>query len=97
LKVLVLGGGQIAKAVGEAAFRQHQVVTRTRSDLDIVDEHSVALALSMLKPDWVVNAAAFTAVDLAEDQPALAHAVNDGAVASLVRASAQERCSASFN
>jgi dTDP-4-dehydrorhamnose reductase len=92
LKVLVLGGGQIARAVGEAAPPQHQVVTRTHADLDIIDERKVALALSVLKPDWIVNAAAFTAVDLAEDQPALANAVNDIAVASLARASAHEGC-----
>ena len=92
MKVLVLGGGQIAKAVGAAVPGQHQVVTRTHAELDIVDEHAVGRALSEVKADWVVNAAAFTAVDLAEDQPALAHAVNAAAVASLVRVSAQEGC-----
>jgi dTDP-4-dehydrorhamnose reductase len=88
--VLVLGGGQIAKAVGAAVPSQHQVVTRTHAELDIVDESAVARALSEVKADWVVNAAAYTAVDLAEDQPALAHAVNAAAVASLVRVSARE-------
>jgi dTDP-4-dehydrorhamnose reductase len=88
--VLVLGGGQIARAVGAAVPSQHQVLTRTHAQLDIVDEHAVARTLSEVKADWVVNAAAFTAVDLAEDQPALAHAVNDVAVGSLARASAQE-------
>jgi dTDP-4-dehydrorhamnose reductase len=88
--VLVLGGGQIAKAVGVAAPSRHQVVTRTHTELDIVDEQAVARTLSEVKADWVVNAAAYTAVDLAEDQPALAHAVNDTAVASLTRVSAYE-------
>ena len=92
MKVLVLGGGQIARAVGAAVPCQHQVVSRTHSELDIVDEHAVARTLSEVKAGWVVNAAAFTAVDLAEDQPARALAVNDAAVASLVRASAQEGC-----
>jgi dTDP-4-dehydrorhamnose reductase len=90
VKVLVLGGGQIARAVGAAVPSRHQVVTRTRTELDIVDEPAVERTLSEVKADWVVNAAAYTAVDLAEDQPALAHAVNDTAVASLARASAQE-------
>ena len=92
MRVLVLGGGQIARAVGAAAPGQHQVVTRTHSELDIVDESAVARTLSEVKADWVVNAAAFTAVDLAEDQPAQALAVNDTAVASLARASAHEAC-----
>jgi dTDP-4-dehydrorhamnose reductase len=75
-----------------AASHQHQVVSRTHSELDILDEYSVARALSKEKADWVINAAAYTAVDLAEDLPALAHAVNDTAVASLARNAAQEGC-----
>jgi dTDP-4-dehydrorhamnose reductase len=90
VKVLVLGGGQIAKAVGGAASGEHQIVTRTRADLDIVDAQAVARTLSEVKADWIVNAAAFTAVDLAEDQPIQAHAVNAAAVAHLARASVDE-------
>jgi dTDP-4-dehydrorhamnose reductase len=90
--VLVLGSGQIARAVGVAAPGQHEVVTRTHTELDIVDEQAVARTLSEIKADWVINAAAYTAVDLAEDQPALAHAVNDTAVASIVRAAARQGC-----
>ncbi len=92
MRVLVLGGGQIARAVGAAVPCQHQVVTRTHSELDIVDEHAVTRTLAEVKADWIVNAAAFTAVDLAEDQPAQAYAVNDTAVASIVRAAAREGC-----
>src|ERR1700730_14284960 len=80
LKVLVLGGGQIAKAVGAAAPAQHEVAIRTHAELDIVDESALARTLTELKADWIVNAAAYTAVDLAEDQAAQAMAVNDTAV-----------------
>jgi dTDP-4-dehydrorhamnose reductase len=45
-----------------------------------------------VKPDWIVNAAAYTAVDLAEDHPTQAFAVNDTAVASIVQAAAKEGC-----
>jgi dTDP-4-dehydrorhamnose reductase len=92
VKVLVLGGGQIARAVGGAAPRHHQVVSRTHAELDIVDEPEVARVLSEVKADWIVNAAAYTAVDLAEDQPVQAHAVNDAAVAFLARASSAAGC-----
>jgi dTDP-4-dehydrorhamnose reductase len=90
MRVLVLGGGQIARAVRAAAPGRHQVISRTRAELDIVDAGAVTRALAEIKPDWVVNAAAYTAVDLAEDQAAQAYAVNDTAVASIVRAAAQE-------
>jgi dTDP-4-dehydrorhamnose reductase len=91
MKVLVLGGGQIARAVVAAAPAQHEVVIRTHAELDIVDEAAVASELVKCKADWIVNAAAYTAVDLAEDETARATAVNDEAVASLVRAATSAR------
>jgi dTDP-4-dehydrorhamnose reductase len=90
VRVLVLGGGQIAKAVVAAAPAEHEVAIRTHADLDVVDEIAVARAIAEARPDWIVNAAAYTAVDLAEDQTSQAFAVNDTAVASLDRASARK-------
>src|SRR5882757_962233 len=90
MKELVLGGGQIARAVGAAAPAQHDVVTRTHRELDIVDEKALARAFGEVKADWIVNAAAHTAVDLAEDEVAKATAVNDTAVALIDRAAACE-------
>jgi dTDP-4-dehydrorhamnose reductase len=58
--------------------------------LDIVDARSVEKTLAEVKADWVVNAAAYTAVDRAEDEPAAARAVNDTAVAALAQAAARE-------
>ena len=92
MRVLVLGGGQIAKAVAAGAPARHEVVIRTHGELDIVDEAAVAREVGKFKADWVVNAAAYTAVDLAEDEAAQAIAVNDTAVASLVRTAATARC-----
>jgi dTDP-4-dehydrorhamnose reductase len=60
--------------------------------LDIVDEAALAKTLAEIEPDWVVNAAAYTAVDLAEEQSKQAYAVNDTAVASIVRESARKGC-----
>jgi dTDP-4-dehydrorhamnose reductase len=93
VRVLVLGGGgQVATAVVEAAPAQHQVVVRTRAELDIGDEGAVRRALAETGAQWVVNAAAYTAVDLAEDQPAQAIAINDTAVGVLAAAASQAGC-----
>jgi dTDP-4-dehydrorhamnose reductase len=92
VKVLVLGGGQIARAVASAAPRRHQLLSRSHAELDIVDEQAVARAMEEVKPDWVINAAAYTAVDLAEDHSAQAFAVNDAALAGLARTSAAIGC-----
>jgi dTDP-4-dehydrorhamnose reductase len=90
VKVLVLGGGgQVASALVAAAPAQHQVVVRTRAELDIGDAAAIARALSDSGAEWIINAAAYTAVDLAEDQPAQAMAVNDTAVGVLAAAAAK--------
>jgi dTDP-4-dehydrorhamnose reductase len=91
--VLVLGGGgQVASAVVAAAPAQHQVVAKTRAELDIGDESAVKRALTETGAEWIVNAAAYTAVDLAEDQPAQAIAVNDTAVGVLAAAASGVGC-----
>jgi len=92
VKVLILGSGQVAAAVAATRRGGHEVVTRARPALDIVDAAAVARAFEEIRPDWVVNAAAYTAVDLAEDQPSQAFAVNDTAVAGLMRAAAHVGC-----
>jgi dTDP-4-dehydrorhamnose reductase len=45
-------------------------------DVDITDRTQVASALDATRPDWVINAAAYTAVDRAETEPAVAESVN---------------------
>jgi dTDP-4-dehydrorhamnose reductase len=93
VRVLVLGGGgQVASAVVAAAPAQHQVVARTRAELDIGDEAAVARAFADSRAEWVINAAAYTAVDLAEDLPAQAVAVNDTAVGVLAAAASTTGC-----
>ena len=90
MRVLVLGGGgQVSNAVVAAAPAQHQVVERTQAELDICDANAVARALADTGPDWVVNGAAYTAVDLAEDETSVAFAVNEAATGVLAGATAQ--------
>jgi dTDP-4-dehydrorhamnose reductase len=91
--VLVLGaGGQVASAVIAAAPANHQVAARSRAELDIADASAAARAIAASGAQWVVNAAAYTAVDLAEDQPAQAIAVNDTAVGVLAAAASAAGC-----
>lgn len=90
MRVLVLGGGgQAGRAVAQSAPGKHQVIVKTRADLDIADESAVERVVAQAGADWIVNGAAYTAVDLAEDQPELATAVNDTAVGTLARAAAR--------
>jgi dTDP-4-dehydrorhamnose reductase len=93
MRVLVLGGGgQIARAVHEMVPVSAEVVLKTRAQLDIGDATSVARDLDEVRPSWVINGAAYTSVDLAEDQPEQAVATNDTAVGILTNATAQAGC-----
>jgi dTDP-4-dehydrorhamnose reductase len=92
VKVLVLGGGQVASAVINAALQPYEIVRLGREKLDITDGVRVAGALADIKPQWIINAAAYTAVDRAEDEPSVAQAVNDTAVASLAQGALQHGC-----
>jgi dTDP-4-dehydrorhamnose reductase len=87
VKLLLLGaGGQVGRAVIRAAPAGHQVIAKTRAELDIGDAGAVERVLAQAQPDWIVNAAAYTAVDLAEDHRDEATQVNDTAVGILARA-----------
>jgi dTDP-4-dehydrorhamnose reductase len=93
MRVLVLGGGgQVGRAVAQAVPAPHAVIVKTRAQLDIADESQVAQALAADRVQWIVNAAAYTAVDLAEDERSTALAVNDTAVGVLAQAAARAGC-----
>lgn len=84
MKVLLAGAsGQVGTEVAALASDAFRVTARTRAQLDICDAAAVAVALEQTAPDVVVNCAAYTAVDRAEDEPTLARAANADAVASL--------------
>ncbi len=68
--VLVLGGtGQIGRCM-LAEIKQHwpaaQLLSPTRAELDLSNGPAVLAYLQQHQPDWLINCASFTAVDLAE-------------------------------
>src|SRR6202000_3570126 len=90
MKILVLGSGQIATAVAAASPPGQEIIVSPRASLDITDAAAVTREVTRIKADWIINAAAYTAVDQAEDEPGKAREVNDTAVAALVAAAAGE-------
>jgi dTDP-4-dehydrorhamnose reductase len=66
--------------------RGEEFTALTRADLDLTDETAVTAAVSSVKPDVVVNCAAWTAVDAAEEHEAEALAVNGHGAGNLAAA-----------
>ena len=84
MKVLVTGSaGQVGYEVLRTAPLGMEVVGLDSQALDITDADAVAKVFAEVKPQAVINAAAYTAVDKAEAEPERAYAVNQSAVAHL--------------
>lgn len=91
MRIAVTGRhGQVAQALGEHAMGAAvEVCPLARPDFDLTRPDAIAAALAQLKPDAVVNAAAYTAVDAAETEPELAHAINAEGAGAVARAAAR--------
>ncbi|MBO0662488.1 dTDP-4-dehydrorhamnose reductase [Jiella flava] len=77
MRILVTGrDGQVARCLADLADDAHAVFPVGRPDLDLTDPATITAAIAAVKPDVVVNAAAYTAVDKAESEPEAAFAVN---------------------
>jgi dTDP-4-dehydrorhamnose reductase len=75
-------------AVDACRERGHEVVGLARDDLDVTDARAVQGALDSVRPDAVINCAAFTDVDGAEDAEDEAMRINDGGAALVAAAAA---------
>jgi dTDP-4-dehydrorhamnose reductase len=77
MKVLVIGcNGQLGHSLADTASANVDIIGLDLPELDITDATAVLEICSETRPDVIVNAAAYTAVDKAETDHALASAVN---------------------
>jgi len=86
MKVLLTGAaGQLGHALRQQLPEGVEPIATSRSGgdglvaLDLADAAACRAAVRSHRPDWVLNAGAYTAVDKAESEPELATAVNGGA------------------
>ena len=89
MRVLVTGrDGQLARSLAEraAACPDLSLETVGRPELDLERPESIAAAIAAAAPDVVVNAAAYTAVDQAEDEPDRADRINAAAAGEVAEA-----------
>jgi dTDP-4-dehydrorhamnose reductase len=88
MKVLITGSDGTLGTALQRVFMAEQVTAWTLSDLDLSDLDSIAKKISSVRPELVINAAAFTDVDRAEQDERLATVVNGDAVGKLAAACA---------
>jgi len=87
VRVLVTGAeGQVGDALCASRPPGVDVVAVARRDLDITDAQAVDAAIARHRPQWIFNAAAYTAVDRAESEPERARQVNSVGPETLARA-----------
>ena len=91
MKILVIGKhGQLARSLGEraAAADDIELLALGRDRIDLEHPEGLAEAIAAEHPDLVINAAAYTGVDDAEDDEARAFTVNAAGAGEAARASA---------
>lgn len=93
MKVLVVGrSGQLAQALSRGRWPDGTAcIALGRPELDATDAASVAQAVERVRPDVIVNASAYAAVDGAERDRDAAFALNETAPRNLARAAQARR------
>ena len=92
LRILQYGTtGQVGRELLRQAPAHDVAVTAlSRAEADLADPEAAARHVRRVKPDLVILAAAYTAVDQAESEPGLAHEINGEAPAAIAAACAAE-------
>lgn len=86
MKILLFGSnGQLGKELERQLCTQGNVVAFPRTSLDISNYKAIKDAIDCVRPDIIVNAAAYTDVDKAESDKEQAFAVNADAVRNLAQ------------
>jgi dTDP-4-dehydrorhamnose reductase len=77
-RVLVIGSqGQVARSLIDALPRHgFDAAIAARPEVDLADPQTLAVAMQRAQPHVVINPAAYTSVDRAEDEPDVAMAIN---------------------
>jgi len=81
MRILLTGvTGQVGGDLLQTLNPLGEIVAPTRAEMDLANAAAVREAIRSVRPRWIVNSGAYTAVDKAESEPELAYAINAEAV-----------------
>ena len=87
MKILITGAnGMLAKEVREKFASNNELILTDVEELDITNEKEVLKYIEEIKPDFIINCAAYTAVDKAEENYDLAEKINGDGPTNLAKA-----------
>jgi dTDP-4-dehydrorhamnose reductase len=80
IKILLTGiTGQLGRELQNSLCKDWDVIPVSRKEMDLLDEFSVRKMIREIKPDLIINPAAYTQVDIAENEIEQAFAINSKA------------------
>ena len=89
MKIIIAGGsGMLGNAIREA-LKDNEVFAMSSKEMDITCPSRVDAIVKQIRPDYIINCAAYTAVDLAESEEEKAYQLNALAVEKLAQVSSQ--------
>ena len=87
-KVLITGAnGQLGYELPRTVPEGYECILTDVAELDITDSDAVSAYIAKCKPDVIINSAAYTAVDKAEEEQELAAAINETGAKNLAQVS----------
>lgn len=93
MKILLAGsGGQLGSEMQATVPADVTLVAPAEAQLDITDDAAIHAAFVAYKPDVIMNAAAYTAVDKSESDVEAAYLINEKCVRTLASAALQYNC-----
>jgi dTDP-4-dehydrorhamnose reductase len=77
MKILLTGShGQVGFELNKKLSALGEVIATDREELNLEDSQAIRSFIDQIKPDIIINPAAYTAVDKAESEPEIAHLIN---------------------
>ena len=84
VRILLLGkDGQLGQPLSEQLRSEYELISWGRDELDLTETSQIKQKISSVDPDIIVNTAAYTNVEKAEDEVELANIVNNVAVSEI--------------